>query len=82
MGKEYTDTFILKTYLIFQSAKSFGKLRLRAFQPYPPILCILKHVEDVKDGKRTHRHIFLNTIFDILTYIHCFDLLYNISHMH
>ena len=33
----------------FQSEKSFGKLRLRAFQPYHPILCILKHVEDVKD---------------------------------
>ena len=33
----------------FQSAKSFGKLRLRAFQPYHPILCILKHVEDVED---------------------------------
>ena len=29
----------------FQSAKSFGKLRLRAFQPYHQILCILKHVE-------------------------------------
>ena len=25
----------------FQSAKSFGKLRLRAFQPYHQILCIL-----------------------------------------
>ena len=33
----------------FQSEKSFGKLRLRAFQPYHQILCILKHVEDVKD---------------------------------
>ena len=30
----------------FQSEKSFGKLRLRAFQPYHQILCILKHVED------------------------------------
>ena len=33
----------------FQSEKSFGKLRLRAFQPYHQILCILKHVEDVED---------------------------------
>ena len=33
----------------FQSEKSFGKLRLRAFQPYHPILCILKHVRDVRD---------------------------------
>ena len=34
----------------FQSEKSFGKLRLRAFQPYHQTLCILKHVEDVKDN--------------------------------
>ena len=40
----------------FQSEKSFGKLRLRAFQPYHQILCILKHVED---GKRTYRHTFI-----------------------
>ena len=33
----------------FQSKKSFGKLRLRAFQPYHQILCMLKHVEDVED---------------------------------
>ena len=33
----------------FQSEKSFGKLRLRAFQPYHQTLCILKHVEDVED---------------------------------
>ena len=56
MGKEHTDTFMLMTFLIFtdfQSAKSFGKLRLRAFQPYHPILCILKHVEDVEDRSHT-----------------------------
>ena len=39
----------------FQSAKSFGKLRLRAFQPYHQILCILKHVEDVEDRSNTHK---------------------------
>ena len=33
----------------FQSKKSFGKLRLRAFQLYHQILCILKHVGDVRD---------------------------------
>ena len=33
----------------FQSEKSFGKLRLWAFQPYHHILCILKHVGDVGD---------------------------------
>ena len=86
MGKEHTDTFMLITFLVFNRfsiCKKFGKLRLRAFQPHHPILCILKHVEDVKDrsnapkgcnamyvediedGKRTYRHILLNTIFDI-----------------
>ena len=34
----------------FQSEKSFGKLRLRAFQMYYQILCMLKHVKDVKDA--------------------------------
>ena len=37
----------------FQSEKSFGKLRLRAFQPYHQILCILKHVKDVEDRSHT-----------------------------
>ena len=34
----------------FQSEKFFGKLRLRAFQPYHQTLCILKHVKDVEDN--------------------------------
>ena len=33
----------------FQSEKSFEKLGLRAFQPYHPMLRMLKHVEDVED---------------------------------
>ena len=37
----------------FQSEKSFGKLRLRAFQLYHQILCMLKHVEDVEDRSNT-----------------------------
>ena len=37
----------------FQSEKSFGKLRLRAFQPYHQILCMSKHVEDVEDRSIT-----------------------------
>ena len=37
----------------FQSEKRFGKLRLRAFQPYHQILCILKHVGDVGDRSST-----------------------------
>ena len=57
MGKEHTHTFWLITSLIllmdFQSGKSFGKLRLRAFQPYHQILCILKHVRDVGDRSST-----------------------------
>ena len=40
----------------FQSEKSFGKLRLRAFQPYHQTLCILKHVEDVEDNLRHLQH--------------------------
>ena len=39
----------------FQSEKSFGKLRLRAFQPYHQILCMLKYVEDVEDRSNTHK---------------------------
>ena len=38
----------------FQSEKSFGKLRLRPFQPYHQILCMSKHVEDVEDRSNTH----------------------------
>ena len=37
----------------FQFEKSFGKLRLRAFQPYHQILCISKHVGDVRDRSST-----------------------------
>ena len=37
----------------FQSEKSFGKLRLRAFQLYHQTLCILKHVGDVGDRVST-----------------------------
>ena len=39
----------------FQSEKSFGKLRLGAFEPYHQILCMLKHVEDVEDRSNTHK---------------------------
>ena len=56
MGKEHTHTFWLITSLIlngFSIRKSFGKLRLRAFQPYHQILCMLKHVEDVEDRSNT-----------------------------
>ena len=37
----FTHNF-LNIQLIFNPKKSFGKLRLRPFQPYHPMLCILK----------------------------------------
>ena len=54
----------------FQSEKSFGKLRLRAFQPYHQILCMLKHVEDVEDRSNTHKGcnaMYVEDIEDIKT---------------
>ena len=48
----------------FQSEKSFGKVRLRAFQPHNQILCMLKHVEDVEDNRRHLRHALIYTVFD------------------
>ena len=38
---------------IFNPEKNFEKLRHRAFQPYHQILCILKHVRDVRDRSNT-----------------------------
>ena len=54
----------------FQSEKSFGKLRLRAFQPYHQILCMSKHVEDVEDRSNTHKGcnaMYVKDIKDIKT---------------
>ena len=48
----------------FQSKKSFGKLRLRAFQPYNQILCMSKHVEDVEDYLQHLWHALIYTVFD------------------
>ena len=42
----------LNIQLIF-NPQSFGKLRLRAFQPYYQILCILRHFKDVEDRLNT-----------------------------
>ena len=67
MGKEHTDTFWLITSLIlngFSIRKSFGKLRLRAFQPYHQILCILKHVRDVGDRSSTPKDC--NAMYEML----------------
>ena len=60
MGKEHTHTFWLITSLILKGFSIRKKLRLRAFQPYHQILCMLKHVEDVKDV----RHALIYTVFD------------------
>ena len=54
----------------FQSEKSFGKLRLRAFQPYHQILYMSKHVEDVEDRSNTHKGcnaMYVEDIEDIKT---------------
>ena len=54
----------------FQSGKSFGKLRLRAFQPYHQILCMSKHVEDVEDRSNTHKGcnaMYVEDVEDIKT---------------
>ena len=68
----------------FQSEKSFGKLRLRAFQPYHQIPCMLKHVKDVKDGKRTYRHTFiiLFLIWYHLNIILCMSKMSKIDQIH
>ena len=69
----------------FQSEKSFGKLRLMAFQPYHQILCILKHVGDVTDRSSTPKGCNIIYVKDVgdrnnLQYLrHCFDLLYSIQ---
>ena len=49
----------------FQSGKSFGKLRHRSFQPYHQMLCILKHVEDVRDVKDMLETLEIVIIFNI-----------------
>ena len=60
----------------FQSTKGFGKLRLWAFQPYHQILCILKHVKDVKDRSSTlkgYNAMYVKDIEDgTRTYTHIF----------
>ena len=45
----------------FQSEKSFGKLRLKAFQIYYQILCMSEHV---KDYLQHLRHALIYTVFD------------------
>ena len=60
----------------FQSEKSFRKLRFRAFQPYHQMLCILKHVKDVKDRSSTLKGCNTMYVEDVedgkRTYTHIF----------
>ena len=68
----------------FQSEKSFGKLRLRAFQPYHQILCMSKHVEDVKDRSNTPKGCNAMYVEDVedgkRTYTHIFDIFNMLRH--
>ena len=60
----------------FSIRKKFGKLRLRAFQPYHQILCVLKHVEDVEDRSSTLKGYNAMYVKDVehgkRTYTHIF----------
>ena len=49
----------------FQSEKSFGKLRLRAFQPYHQILCMSKHVKDRSNTHRGCNAMYVEDVEDI-----------------
>ena len=54
----------------FESEKSFGKLRLRPFQPYHQILCMSKHVKDVEDRSNTPKGcnaMYVEDVEDIKT---------------
>ena len=68
----------------FQSKKSFGKLRLRAFQPYHQILCMSKHVKDVKDRSNTPKGCNAMYVEDVKygkrTYTHIFDIFDMLRH--
>ena len=87
MGKEHTHTFWLITSLIlngFSIPKSFGKLRLRAFQPYHQILCMSKHVEDVEDRSNTPKGCNAMYVEDVedgkRTYTHIFNIFDMLRH--
>ena len=50
----------------FQSRKSFGKLRLEAFQPYNQILCMLKQIKDVEYYLWHLQHASIYTVFGMV----------------
>ena len=47
-GVERDSKYIISAYDIFAYKKSFGKLRLRAFQAYHQMICMSKHVRGVR----------------------------------
>ena len=53
-GKRTYTHIIAHNFLNIQPIFNLQKV-LRAFQPYHQILCMLKHVEDVKDRSNTHK---------------------------
>ena len=77
----------------FQSEKSFGKLRLRAFEPYHQILCMSDmvsfecnpmYVEDVEDRSNTPKGCNAMYVEDVedgkRTYTHIFDIFDMLQH--
>ena len=71
--KTYTHIFahnFLNIQLIFNPQKSFGKLKLRAFQPYHQILCILKHVEDRLNTPKGCNAMYVEDVEDSFCMLH------------
>ena len=69
--------FLLITSLIFNGFSNWKKFwKASAFQPYHQILCILKHVEDVKDRSSTLKGCDVMYVEDVedgrRTYTHIF----------
>ena len=65
MGKEHTHTFWLITSLIlngFSIRKKFWKAETESFPTYHQILCMSKHVEDIKTS---HNRCILKYVEDV-----------------
>ena len=57
----------------FQSEKSFGKLRLRAFQPYHQILCILIMLE-MSEIEQVHLRAVMLFMLETLEIVIIFNI--------
>ena len=60
MGKEHTDTFWLITSLIINGFS----IQKKVWKAETEILCMSKHVQDVKDYLRHLQHALIYTVFD------------------